>query len=96
MNEPEKPGPKPQLAVALRYDAPHAPTVTAVGRGEIGRRIIELAKENGVPLEEDPLLAEALSRVEVGAEIPEALYRAVAIVLGFVLSENALRARGGA
>ena len=96
MSELEKPESKPQLAVALRYDAPHAPTVTAVGRGEIGRRIIELAKENGVPLEEDPLLAEALSRVEVGSEIPETLYRAVAIVLGFVLRENALRATGGA
>ena len=96
MSEPDAPRSQPQIAVALRYDAPHAPTVTAVGRGEIGRRIIELAKESGVPLEEDPLLAEALSRVEVGAEIPETLYRAVAIVLGFVLRENAVRASGGA
>lgn len=86
----------PRLAVALRYDAPDAPTVTAVGRGEVGKRIIELAREHGVPLEEDPLLAEALSRVEVGSEIPETLYRAVAVVLGFILRQNAQRAAGGA
>lgn len=91
MSDPDKPA----LAVALRYDRANTPTVTAVGRGEVGRRIIELAKAHGVPLQEDPLLAEALSRVEVGAEIPEALYRAVAVVLGFVLRENARRASGG-
>ena len=59
--------------------------VVAMGRGEVGQRIIDTAKEHGVPLEENPILAEALSTVEVEEEIPEALYLAVAEVLAFIL-----------
>ena len=73
------------LAVALRYEKPRAPRVIAVGRGELGRKIIETAKEHGVPLEENPELAEALATIEIDAEIPEALYRAVALVLSYIL-----------
>ncbi len=79
---------KPTLAVALTYEAPKAPRVVAVGRGATGQRIIDLAKAHGVPLSEDPMLAEALAQVELDTEIPEALYRAVAIVIGYVLSAN--------
>jgi flagellar biosynthesis protein len=39
------------LAVALKYEAPGAPRVVAVGRGELGQRIIDTAREHGVPLE---------------------------------------------
>jgi flagellar biosynthesis protein len=73
------------LAVALLYEAPHAPRVVAKGRGEVGQAIIAAARAHGVPLETDPALAEALSQVELEAHIPEALYRAVAIVIGYVL-----------
>jgi flagellar biosynthesis protein len=77
--------PKPSLAVALRYDdGDHAPVVVASGRGVIGRRIIETAQAHGVPLDENPALAEALSRVELDTEIPEELYRAVAEIIGFI------------
>ena len=76
---------KPRLAVALRYEAPRAPTVVAVGRGEAGERIIETAREHGVPLEENPALAEALSTVELETEIPQPLYEAVAAILAFIL-----------
>ena len=41
--------------------------------------------EHGVPIEEDPALAQALSTIEIDEEIPEALYRAVAEVLSFLL-----------
>jgi len=75
----------PPLAVALRYDEGGPPTVVAVGRGWLGERIIETARENGVPLEHNPVLAEALATIELDAEIPEELYRAVAEVLAFVL-----------
>lgn len=74
------------LAVALAYEAPDAPRVVAVGRGELGEAIIEAAREHGVPLEQNPALAEALSHVELDQEIPEALYRAVAEIIGFILS----------
>jgi flagellar biosynthesis protein len=73
------------LAVALHYEKPRAPRVVAVGRGELGRKIIETAKQHGVPLEENPELAEALATIEIDAEIPEALYRAVALVLSYIL-----------
>lgn len=81
MTAPEK----PPLAVALRYDAPGAPKVVAVGRGEIGQRIIEVAREHGVPLEVNAPLAEALSTIELETEIPEALYEAMAVIIGFIL-----------
>jgi flagellar biosynthesis protein len=73
------------LAVALRYEKPGAPRVVAKGRGEVGQRIIEAARANGVPLEANPALAEALAQVELDHAIPEALYRAVAEVLIFIL-----------
>jgi flagellar biosynthesis protein len=76
---------KPTLAVALRYETPGAPKVVAVGRGELGQRIIETAREHGVPLETNAALAEALSTIELDTEIPEALYEAVAIIIAFLL-----------
>ncbi len=79
------------LAVALHYAKPSAPKVVAVGRGAIGQRIIDVAREHGVPVEQNPELAQALSRVELDQEIPEQLYMAVALVLGFILRAAAER-----
>ena len=76
---------KRQLDVALQYDRSGAPRVVAKGKGTIGARIIEVAKEHGVPIEENEVLAGALSNVELGDEIPAELYKAVAEVLVFVL-----------
>jgi len=74
-----------QLAVALHYDKKGAPTVLAKGKGDIGAKIIEVAKANNIPIEENEVLAGALSNVEIGDEIPTELYKAVAEVLVFVL-----------
>jgi len=74
-----------QLAVALHYDKTGAPRVIAKGRGTIGARIVELARAHDIPIEENELLAGALSNVELGDEIPAELYKAVAEVLVFVL-----------
>ena len=74
-----------QLAVALHYDRTGAPRVVAKGRGTIGEKIIEVAKANNIPIEENEVLAGALSNVEIGDEIPQELYKAVAEVLIFVL-----------
>jgi flagellar biosynthesis protein len=78
---------QPSLAVALQYDKANSPTprVIAKGKGASGEAIIALAREHGIPIEENVLLAQALSQVEVGDDIPEALYRAVAEVLIFIL-----------
>lgn len=76
----------PQVAVALEYDGHGAPRVTAKGRGEIARKIVETAREHDVAVEQNVLLAEALSAVELEDAIPEELYRATAQVIAFVLS----------
>jgi flagellar biosynthesis protein len=76
---------KSPLAVALQYERPGAPRVVAKGRGDLGQKIIETARASGVPIEENAVLAEALAQVELEHAIPEALYRAVAGVLVFIL-----------
>jgi flagellar biosynthesis protein len=76
---------KSQLAVALHYDKSGAPRVVAKGRGSMGEKIIEIAKAHDIPIEENEVLAGALSNVELGDEIPAELYKAVAEVLIFVL-----------
>lgn len=87
-------------AVALRYahGVDEAPTVVAAGQGLVADRLLEIARESGVPVEANPELAEALSLVSVGASIPEELYPVVAELLVFVNRMNQLRgtALGGA
>jgi len=72
-------------AAALKYQRKKgAPRVVAKGEGRLAERIVELAKEAGVPVLEDRGLVEFLMEVEVGEEIPPELYRAVAKVLAYI------------
>ena len=80
-----RPVPGRRMAVALEYDGSAAPRVTAKGHGEVAEKIIQTAREAGVPVEENALLAQALASVELDDHIPEDLYKAVAQVIGFVL-----------
>jgi flagellar biosynthesis protein len=73
------------LAVALHYDKKGTPRVVAKGRGPLGEKIIEVAKANDIPIQENEALVGALSNVELGDEIPAELYKAVAEVLIFML-----------
>lgn len=79
-----------QLAVALQYDkeTDHAPRIVAKGRGLIAEQILAIAEENGIVIEANPVLAEALSHVELDDTIPVELYEAVAAVIGFVLRQS--------
>lgn len=81
-------------AVALKYDgAAGAPIVLAKGVDLIAQRIKQLAREAGVPTVEDVPLARGLhAAVEVGQEIPEELYQAVAAVLAWVYRTRPRRA----
>ncbi len=75
------------LAVALRYDskAMGAPIVVAKGAGFVAEKIRELGRQHGVMIVENKLVARTLYKlVEVGREVPEDLYRAVAEILAFV------------
>ncbi|HLA27719.1 MAG TPA: EscU/YscU/HrcU family type III secretion system export apparatus switch protein [Syntrophales bacterium] len=81
---------KTPLAAALKYDDKKdaAPRVTAKGRGITAEKIIELAKKHGIPLKNDPALAQILSKLDIDEQIPSELYRAVAEILAFVYSVN--------
>ena len=88
-------------AVALKYDQEkmRAPKCVAKGADFMAKQIRDLAAEAGVPIIERPSLARAVYRmVEVGEEIPEELYAAVAEILAYVyeLSGKQLQAVGGA
>jgi len=70
-------------AVALHYDGERAPTVLATGAGELAQRILAVAQQHNIPLHEDPELIQALSKLDLGEEIPVHLYRAVAQIIAF-------------
>lgn len=70
-------------AVALRYSGRGAPRVTAKGEGEIAQKILEIAAQHGIPLHEDNELVRLLAQIDVGEEIPQTLYVAVAEVIAF-------------
>ena len=83
-----------QYAIALDYrrDEMPAPQVLAKGRGEIARRIREIAREHGVPIVENKPLARALYRgTEIGDLIPPDLFDAVAEVLVYLVRLKQVR-----
>ncbi|WP_050476009.1 flagellar biosynthesis protein FlhB [Herbaspirillum rhizosphaerae] len=86
------------FAVALKYSegSMSAPTVVAKGTEAVAAKIRELAREHKVPILEAPPLARALHyHTEIGDEIPEALYTAVAEVLAYIFQLRTYGAGGG-
>ena len=77
-------------AVALKYqtETDAAPKVTAKGEGLVAERIIQLARENKVPIKEDPDLVQILSQVDINKEVPPSVYKVVAELLAFVYKLN--------
>ena len=91
MSDPREPR---KEAAALSYELGQAaPRVVATGRGQIAERIIAAAEEAGVPVRSDPALARALSALDLGEEVPEALYRAVAEALAWAYKLDAQAGR---
>lgn len=74
---------KSAIALAYEPDRQQAPTLVARGRGLIAEQIIALAKEHDVHIHESPELVETLIRLELGEEIPESLYVAIAELIAF-------------
>jgi flagellar biosynthesis protein len=74
---------KIQKAVALFYDGKNSPTVSAKGTGAVADNIIAIAEHHGVPLCDNSALVELLVTLELGDEIPETLYLAVAYIIAF-------------
>lgn len=81
---------KQQKVVALKYNAEKqsAPRVIGKGQGLVAEKILDLAKEKGIPLYNDPELVEILSQLDIGLEIKPELYQAVAQVLIFIYKAN--------
>ena len=77
-------------AAALKYShgKDSAPKLTAKGRGEVAKKIIEIAKTHNIPIREDKELVEFLSMLDLYQEIPPELYRAVAEILAFIYAVN--------
>ena len=74
---------RPKRAIALEYDGANAPRISAMGDDALARRIIEIAREHGIPLLENDELAGLLSQLDLGDEIPETLYLCVAQIIAF-------------
>lgn len=75
---------KHEAAIALTYDGENAPRVSATGQDDLAREIVQIARENGIPLYEDPDLAALLSRIDLGEAIPETLYHIIAEILAYL------------
>ena len=82
-------------AVALKYEPGErsAPVLVAKGKGRLAEQILDRAKENGIPVQEDSSLVEVLSKLDVDQEIPPELYTLVAEILSFVYRSD--RRAGG-
>ena len=79
--------------MALKYDRAkdEAPKIKASGQGLVAEKIIELAREHGVPIHDDPDLVEVLASLDIDQEIPPDVYVAVAELLAFVYNANSDR-----
>lgn len=87
MSDTHKPK-KSALAISYDKDKDGAPKISAKGKGHIADKIIELARENNIPIHEDPDLIEVLSKLDLGQEIPPDLYKLIAEVLVYVYRSN--------
>jgi flagellar biosynthesis protein len=82
--------PPSMQAAALKYDpsTDAAPRVVAIGREKSAEQIIAIARENGIPIHEDPFLVAALAKVDIGGFIPPELYLIVAEILAYIYRVN--------
>ena len=72
-----------KLAVSMEWSGDGAPKVTAKGKGLVAEQIIALAEQHKLPIKSDSALVNLLSAVELGEDVPEQLYVAVAEVIAF-------------
>ncbi len=79
-------------ATAIGYTpCDQAPNILASGKGIVAQNILEKAIESDVPIYKDPELAEELSRLDLGDQIPEELYQIVAQIMIFVSDLDKLK-----
>ncbi len=73
-------------AAALKYEqgSDQAPKVMAKGKGKTATNIIQLARDNNIPIKKDEDLIELLSKIDIDKEIPGSMYKAVAEIFSFI------------
>ncbi|HKS12801.1 MAG TPA: EscU/YscU/HrcU family type III secretion system export apparatus switch protein [Pseudomonas sp.] len=74
---------QPRQAIALSYDGQQAPTLSAKGDDELAEAILAIARQHEVPIYENAELVRLLARLELGEQIPEALYLTIAEIIAF-------------
>jgi flagellar biosynthesis protein len=81
---------KGQRAVALGYDKKNdpAPKVIATGKGELAEQIINIARDNNIPIHQNADLVQVLSVLSVNQFIPIEVYGAVAEILSYIYKKN--------
>jgi len=77
-------------AVALKYEQnkDKAPKVVAKGKGKIAEKIIEIARQHGITVQQDKELVEILSKLDIGEEIPPHLYEVVAKIFAYIYTQK--------
>jgi flagellar biosynthesis protein len=98
-----EPKAKTPIAIALDYkrggrvDPKQGPRVAATGKGAVAEQILQIAFERGIPVREDPDLAQILSTLEVDSVIPVDALAAVAEILSYLyrLNGRVMDGRGG-
>lgn len=77
---------KTRKAAALHYDGQNTPKLIAKGQGKTAEEIIDIAEQHQIFLHQDPVLTDVLNQLELGEQIPETLYIAVAQIIAFAYS----------
>lgn len=80
-------GHKRALALWYTKDVP-APLLVAKGQGQLAERIVEVAKRNGIPVQQDLALSSELMDLRIGQEIPERCFEVIAALYRFVYEQR--------
>lgn len=76
-------------SVALKYpQGAEVPFITAKGKGQLAEKILDIAKENNIYIEENAPLVDLLSLEEVNDAVPEEAFEALAAIFAFVLERE--------
>lgn len=81
-------------AVALSYQSnSQAPQVSAKGTGITANKILELANEHNIPIQQDESLVNLLMTIEINNQIPESLYQVVAEIFAYLYKLDQLKGK---
>ena len=93
MSNPDQP--KKAAALQNDRDKDRTPKLVAKGQGHVAEKILQIAQENQIPIQQDPSLVEILSRMDLLEEIPPECYRVVAEILAFIYrTQEKIRTHG--